>query len=99
MTRDEIARAVMAAKLERGLSWQELADSISKPVTWVAAALLGQHPLAPADAMTLATKLGLPERAAPILSAARGGGASSAAAPADPTAGRLYEVLRIYEPK
>ncbi|NJC74296.1 hypothetical protein HC031_31960 [Planosporangium thailandense] len=98
MTREEIARAVMAAKLERGLSWQELADSISKPVTWVAAALLGQHSLAPADAMTLATKLGLPERVAPILSAARAGDAPGAA-PADPTIGRLYEVLRIYEPR
>jgi cyanate lyase len=26
MTRDEITQAVVAAKLERGLSWQDLAD-------------------------------------------------------------------------
>jgi cyanate lyase len=98
MTRDEISRAVMAAKLERGLSWQELADSISKPVVWVAAALLGRHPLDPADATTLATKLGLPDRIAPILTAAPLNGAQ-AAVPTDPTDCRLYEVLQVYEPR
>jgi cyanate lyase len=98
MTRDEISRAVMAAKLERGLSWQELADSISKPVVWVAAALLGQHPLDLADATTLATKLGLPERVAPILTATPMNGAH-AVVPTDPTDCRLYDVLHFYEPR
>jgi cyanate lyase len=99
MTRDEVTESVLAAKLARGLSWQDLADAISKPVGWVVAALLGQHPLDPADAATLATKLGLPERAAPILAAAPTGGALSAAVPTDPTLDRVYEVLRVYWPR
>ncbi|MGC9671181.1 hypothetical protein ACNTMW_32125 [Planosporangium sp. 12N6] len=95
MTRDEITQAVMAAKLERGLSWQDLADTVSKPVGWVAGALLGQHPLDPSDAATLAAKLGLPERAAPILAAPRRGASATATGAAGH---RIYEVLRIYGP-
>src|SRR4051794_32317650 len=45
MTRDEVTQAVVAARLARRLSWQDLADAIGKPVVWVVAALLGQHPL------------------------------------------------------
>jgi hypothetical protein len=37
MNRDEVAQAVVAARLARGLSWQELAGAITKPVVWVAA--------------------------------------------------------------
>jgi cyanate lyase len=99
MTRDEITQSVLAAKLARGLSWQDLADAISKPVVWVVGALLGQHPLDPTDAATLATKLGLSERAAPILAAAPTRGALPAAVPADPTLDRVYEVLRVYGPR
>jgi cyanate lyase len=98
MTREEITQAVMAAKLARGLSWQELADTISKPVVWVVAALLGENPLHPADAATLATKLGLPEGSAPILAAVPIRGALPAAAPTDPTSSRLYDVLHVYGP-
>jgi cyanate lyase len=99
MTRDEITQAVMAAKLQRGLSWQDLADAISKPVVWVAGALFGQHPLDPADAATLATKLGLPERAAPILAATPRCDTLPAAVSTDPASCRVYEVLRVYGPR
>ena len=95
MTRDEISQAVMAAKVERGLSWQELADAVSKPVAWVAAALLGEHPLHPVDAATLAAKLGLPERAAPILMSPIRGSLPTAAS-TEPAAHRAYEVLGSY---
>jgi cyanate lyase len=88
VTRDEITRSVLAAKLARGLSWQDLADAVSKPVGWVVAALLGQHPLHPVDAATLAAKLGLPERAAPILAAVPTG-ALPVAVPTDPILDRV----------
>jgi cyanate lyase len=54
MTRDQVTQAVVEAKLTRGLSWQDLADAIGKPVVWVVAALPGQHPLDVADASTWA---------------------------------------------
>jgi cyanate lyase len=98
MTRDEITQAVVAARLARGLSWQDLADAIGKPVVWVVAALLGQHPLDVADASRLATKLGLPEEAVPVLAAVPMRGGLPTAIPTDPTIYRLYEVLQVYGP-
>jgi cyanate lyase len=98
MTRDEITEAVTAARLARGLTWQELADAIGKPVVWTAAALLGQHPLERADASTLAEMLGLPEDSVPVLAAVPMRGGLPTAVPTDPTIYRLYEVLQVYGP-
>jgi cyanate lyase len=98
VTRDEVTQAVVAAKLERGLSWQDLADAVDKPLVWAVAALLGQHPLDPADATALATMLGLSEQAVPVLSAVPMRGALPTAVPTDPTIYRLYEVLQVYGP-
>jgi cyanate lyase len=98
MTREEITRAVVAARLARGLSWQELAEAIGKPVVWVVAALLGQHPLDPADASILVRKLGLDEEAVPVLAAVPMRGGLPTAVPTDPTIYRLYEVLQVYGP-
>jgi cyanate lyase len=98
VTRDEVTQAVVAAKLERGLSWQDLADAVDKPLVWAVAALLGQHPLDPADATALATMLGLPEQTVPVLSAVPMRGALPTAVPTDPTIYRLYEVLQVYGP-
>jgi cyanate lyase len=98
MTRDEVTRAVVAARLERGLSWQDLADEIGKPLVWTVAALLGQHPLEPADATRLVTTLRLPAQAIPVLSDVPMRGALPTAVPTDPTIYRLYEVLQVYGP-
>ncbi|GIG76538.1 hypothetical protein HC028_14375 [Planosporangium flavigriseum] len=98
MTREEITQSVLAAKLARGLSWQDLADAISKPVAWVVAALFGQRALHPADAAALATKLGLPECAALAMAAPAGGGPATAVSK-DPAVDRVYEVLWVYGPR
>jgi cyanate lyase len=98
VTRDEVTRAIVASRLARGLSWQRLADSIGRPVIWTTAALLGQHPIAPDDAATLAGLLALPEEALPVLSAVPMRGALPTAVPTDPTIYRLYEVLAVYGP-
>jgi len=98
VTRDEVTQAVMAARLARGLSWQDLAAAIGKPEVWVVAALLGQHPLDPADGSTLAAKLGLPEEVVPVLASVPMRGGLPTAVPTDPTIYRLYEVLQVYGP-
>jgi cyanate lyase len=98
MRRDEVTAAVVAARLARSISWQELADAVGKPVVWVTAALLGQHPVERADAATLAALLGLPDEAVPVLTAVPMRGGLPTAVPTDPTIYRLYEVLQVYGP-
>ena len=96
MTRDEVTAAIVAARLERGLSWQELADLTERPVVWLTAALLGQHPIPPDSGHKLVDLLGLDESAVPVLAAVPMRGGLPAAVPTDPTIYRFYEALQVY---
>jgi cyanate lyase len=95
MNRNEITEQIVVARLARGLTWQELADAIDRPVVWTTSALLGQHPI-PADlAKVLVKMLGLDDSAVPVLAGPvlRG---QPIAVPTDPTIYRLYEALQVY---
>ncbi len=95
MNRNEITEQIVVARLGKGLSWQQLADAIDRPLVWTTAALLGQHPI-PADlGKVLAGMLGLDESVVPVLAAVplRGG---HPIVPTDPTVYRFYEALQVY---
>jgi cyanate lyase len=96
MTRDEITQQIIAARLARGLTWQQLADAIGKPVVWTTAALLGQHPIPSEQARTLVDNLGLDASVVPVLAAVPMRGGLPTAVPTDPTIYRFYEVLQVY---
>src|SRR5215813_8722827 len=98
MTRDEITQQIIAARLAKGLTWQELADAIDKPVVWTTAALLGQHPIPAEAGKKLVEVLGLDESAVPVLAAVPMRGGLPTAVPTDPTIYRFYEVLQVYGP-
>jgi cyanate lyase len=96
MTRDEITEQIIAARPAKGLTWQELADAVGRPVVWTTAALLGQHPI-PADiGETLVDMLGIDAAAVPVLAAVPMRGGFAAAVPTDPTIYRFYEALSVY---
>ena len=80
MTRDEITQQIVAARWAKGLTWQQLADAVDKPVVWTTAALLGQHPIPVDVGKDVLELLGLDESAVPILAAVpmRGDGIMSA---------------------
>jgi cyanate lyase len=96
MTRAEITEQIVVARLQKGLTWQELADAIDKPVAWTTAALLGQHPIPAELGKVLVEKLGLDEAAIPVLAAVPMRGGLPTAVPTDPTIYRFYEVLQVY---
>ena len=96
MTRDEITQRIIAARLAKGLTWQELADAIGKPVVWTTSALLGQHPIPPDSGHKLVELLGLDEAAVPVLAAVPMRGGLPTAVPTDPTIYRFYEALQVY---
>jgi cyanate lyase len=98
MTRDEVTEQVRAARLAEGLSWQQLADGIGRPVMWTTAALLGQHPIPVDEARTLLKLLKLPDECAVILASAPMRGGLPTAVPTDPTIYRFYEALQVYGP-
>ena len=96
MTRDEITQQIVAARLAKGLTWQELADAIGKPVVWTTAALLGQHPIPPEAGQALVAMLGLDESTLPVLASVPMRGGLPSAVPTDPTIYRFYEALQVY---
>ena len=96
MTRNELTEQIVVARLAKGLTWQQLADAIDRPLMWATAALLGQHPIPVAQAKVLIDMLGLDESAVPVLAAAPLRGGLPTAVPTDPTIYRFYEALQVY---
>ena len=68
MNRLQITEQIVLARLARGISWQELADAIKKPVVWTTSALLGQQPIPAELGEILVELLGLDAAAVPVLS-------------------------------
>ena len=98
MTREEITAAIVSARVQKGLTWQSLADAINRPVVWTTAALLGQHPFTPDDAAIVADLLSLPSGSAAVLATVPYRGGLPTAVPTDPTIYRFYEALQVYGP-
>jgi cyanate lyase len=101
MNRSEITEQIVAARLAKGLSWQELADAVKRPVVWTTSALLGQQPIPAELGEILVELLGLERSAVPVLAAVpmRGGAPGrQSQASTDPTIYRLYEAVDVYGP-
>ena len=96
MTREALTEQIIAARLDRGLTWQQLADAIDRPVVWTTAALLGQHPVPRAAGEVIAAMLGLDASAVPVLAAVPMRAGWPAPVPTDPTIYRFYEALQVY---
>jgi cyanate lyase len=96
LTRHEITEQIVIARLQKGLTWQQLADAIDKPVVWTTAALLGQHPIRAELGKVVVEMLGIDQSAVPVLAAVPMRGGLPTAVPTDPTIYRFYEVLQVY---
>lgn len=97
LTKKNLAEAIRVARVGKGLSWTELAESIGKDPVWTVAALLGQHPLPEADAATVAALLDLDEDAVTVLRMEPYRGDDGQAG-LDPTIYRFHEALAVYGP-
>jgi cyanate lyase len=98
MNRNEITEQIVLARLSKGLTWQQLADAVDKPVVWTTSALLGQHPIPAEVGRVLVELLGLDESAIPVLAAVPTRGGLPTAVPTDPTIYRFYEAVQVYGP-
>ncbi|WP_333892371.1 cyanase [Mycolicibacterium gadium] len=96
MNRAEITDQISAARIAKGLTWQQLAEAIDKPAVWTVSALQGQHPIPAEAGKVLVELLGLDESAVPILAAVPMRGGLPSAVPTDPTIYRFHEALQVY---
>ena len=95
-TRAELTEQIIAARLAKSLTWQQLADAVGRPVVWMTSALLGQHPIPPDVGGKLVAMLGLDDSAVPVLAAVPVRGGLPTVVPTDPTIYRFYEALSVY---
>ncbi|MDT7726909.1 MAG: cyanate lyase [Actinomycetota bacterium] len=98
ITKKDAGQAVLDAKARLGLTWAQLAETIDAPLAWTTSALLGQHPMSEAQAVTAAQILELDDEVTVALQAQPTRGALDDIVPTDPTIYRFYEVLQVYGP-
>jgi cyanate lyase len=96
LSKKEAAEAVRAAKARLGVTWEQLAQAVGRPVAWTTSALLGQQPMTAAQAKAAGSLLDLGEDVQVALQLQPTRGALETAVPTDPTIYRFYEVLQVY---
>ena len=96
MTRDDVTALILSAKLEKGLSWSQLAEIIGHSKEWSTAALLGQMTLTETQAKAVGAALGLPDEAITQLQIVPYKGSLPTAVPTDPLIYRFYELVNVY---
>ena len=96
MNRAEVTEAVRQARRDKGVSYAHLAEQLGADRAWLAAALLGQHPLGQQQAEQVRGLLDLPAEVVPVLTEIPYRGSLDAIPPSDPTMYRIYEALQVY---
>jgi cyanate lyase len=97
MNRKEATEAILKAKKDKGLTWEKIASEIGAghPV-WVTSVLLGQNSMAPEEAETAASVLGLPKEVADALTECPLKGSLDETVSPDPLIYRFHEITQVY---
>lgn len=94
--RQALTTVIIAAKAEKKLSFEQIAEGTGLSDVFVTAALLGQQPL-PADAaLKVGATLGLDDSAIALLQTIPLRGSVDNNMPTDPTIYRFYEMMQVY---
>ncbi|OZB61824.1 MAG: cyanase [Thiomonas sp. 13-66-29] len=96
MTRNDVTEAIIAAKISKGLSWAEIAETVGQSKEWVTAGCLGQMTFTAAQAATLGKLFDLPDEAVKLLQVMPYKGSLPTAVPTDPLIYRFYELINVY---
>ncbi len=100
LSREEATKAILAAKQEKGLSFEEIGKAVGRHTVWVTAALMGQATMSKEEAGKAVKALGLGEGIANQVAAALQQipmkGSLESAVPIDPLIYRFHEITQVY---
>ena len=96
MTRNEATQKVLAAKREKGLTFEAIAKAVGRHKVWVTSALLGQATMSAEEAQKTTELLGLGTRVAQALQQFPTKGSLEADVPVDPLIYRFHEITQVY---
>src|SRR4051794_12478156 len=96
MTRDDVTKKIVDAKLAKGLKWRDLAEVLGTSKEWATAALLGQMTLTKPQAEAIGKLLELDSESVLLLQKFPYKGSLPSAIPTDPLIYRFYELINVY---
>ena len=100
MTRSEATNHILAAKKEKGLTFQEIAKAVGRDKVWVTAALMGQASMDKSEAEKAVSALEMGEGVASEVSSALQEipmkGSLDSTVPVDPLIYRFHEITQVY---
>ena len=96
MNRNDVTEKIIAAKVSRGLTWEEIARRVGRSKEWTTAACLGQMCFDEEQARLTGDLFGLTDEEQKWLKVVPSKGSLPTAVPTDPLIYRWYEIVNIY---
>ncbi len=96
MNRNDVTEKIIATKVSRGLTWEEVAKKVGQSKEWTTALCLGQMTANAEQAAAVAEIFGLGEEEAKWLQVVPYKGSLPTAVPTDPLIYRWYEIVNVY---
>lgn len=100
MTRKEATEHILAAKREKGLTFENIGKAVGRHKIWVTAALMGQATMSKEEAEKTVKALGLGEgiasQVAALLQEIPTKGSLDSTVPVDPLMYRFHEITQVY---
>jgi cyanate lyase len=96
MNRAEATEMILAAKKQKGLTFEAIAKAVGRHKVWTTSALLGQSTMSAEEARKATELLGLSTEVAAVLQEIPTKGAVGMTVPVDPLIYRFHEITQVY---
>jgi len=96
MNRNDVTEMIVTAKIQKGIKWADVAQTVGLSKEWVTAGCLGQMTFDTTQAATIGRIFGLPAEAVALLQVVPYKGSLPTAVPTDPLIYRFYELVNVY---
>ena len=96
MNRNDVTEMIIAAKIQKGIKWSDVAKKVGLSKEWVTAGCLGQMAFDKKQAGIIGKTFGLSAQAVALLQAVPYKGSLPTAIPTDPLIYRFYELINVY---
>jgi cyanate lyase len=96
MNRKEATQSILAAKQQKGVSFEEIARAVGRHKVWTTSALLGQATMSTEESERAVDRLGLGADVAEALQQIPRKGSLDETVPVDPLIYRFHEITQVY---
>lgn len=96
ITKEMATEAILLAKKEKGLTFDELGKAVGRHPVWIASAIMGQSTMDAQEADTLVELLDLDSSISTSLQEIPLKGSLDDTVPADPLIYRFHEIMQVY---